>query len=74
MKWQNFVYRFLDHKELDTLNYRVEVFNNLGADEWELVSVDNGIAYFKRPMQPHWDDEQFNAQIKRALTDRNVLT
>jgi len=27
--------------------------NELGESGWELVSVDNGIAYFKRPNQEY---------------------
>ena len=57
MKWQNFGYRFLDNKEIDTLDHRMTIFNDLGADEWELVSVDNGIAYFKRPLRSKSEDE-----------------
>ena len=28
-----------------------EILCTVGRDGWELVSVDNGIAYFKRPIQ-----------------------
>ncbi len=33
------------------------MFRKLGTDGWELVSVDNGIAYFKRPLRSRSEDE-----------------
>lgn len=50
MKWEYFLYRFFYSEELDTLEEQAKVFKELGQENWELVSVDNGIAYFKRPI------------------------
>jgi hypothetical protein len=35
----------------DPFESRSEKLNKLGIDGWELVSVDNGIAYFKRELK-----------------------
>lgn len=41
MKWEYFV--------ADVPSENITSFMNIwGADDWELVSVDNGTAYFKR--------------------------
>lgn len=49
---------------------RSEKLNRLGVDGWELVTIDNGIAYFKRPIQPKSEAEilaQFDT--KQAYDD-----
>jgi hypothetical protein len=35
--------------------YLTKNFNDLGAEGWELVSVDNGSAYFKRQLAEEVD-------------------
>ena len=35
-------------------NLEDTLFVGLGADRWELVSVDNGMAYFKREYIKEW--------------------
>ncbi len=47
MKWE--------YKTLDLGFNPDSKINKFGADEWELVSVDNGIAYFKRPISENRD-------------------
>ncbi len=50
MKWE--------YKPLDLGLYGYEdKLNKLGIEGWELVSVDNGIAYFKRPLRTKSEDE-----------------
>jgi len=51
MKWEYLTYRFLNSPEIDTLAHRTGIFNDYGLQGWELVSVDNSIAYFKRPLR-----------------------
>lgn len=46
MKWEYTTYFVSEAPD------RVEAsFNKLGAMGWELVTIDRGIAYFKRPIQ-----------------------
>lgn len=47
-KWQ---YEFIRIKCPKLLNTRTDLAA-MGKKGWELVSVDNGIAYFKRPIEP----------------------
>jgi len=50
MKWE---YHFanIEHPDNTTGKHRkAELLNELGTKGWELVSVDNGMAYFKRPI------------------------
>lgn len=50
MKWE--------YKTLDLGLYGYEdKLNNLGTEGWELVSVDNYVAYFKRPIRTKSEDE-----------------
>lgn len=59
MKWEyRFKYLLSDSHDVainetirDIDNYNAKVLDDLGNDGWELVSVDNGIAYFKRPLE-----------------------
>ena len=72
MKWEYFLYRFLSIERLDTLQDRQGIFSKLGLDNWELISVDNGIAYFKRPIQPKSEAEilaQFDKQGSMRLVE-----
>lgn len=49
MKWE---YSALDLKQNRVaFGDTYEVLKQAGLEEWELVSVDNGIAYFKRPLR-----------------------
>ena len=50
MKWE---YRTVD---LGLYGYE-DKLNKAGTEGWELVSVDNGIAYFKRPLRSKSEDE-----------------
>lgn len=50
-KWEYYAYRFVDIVNFNTLDDRMKVFKELGLDGWELVSVDNAMAYFKRPIE-----------------------
>lgn len=47
-KWEYFGYRFFNADEPNTFLYRMQTINKLGENSWELVSIDSGIAYFKR--------------------------
>lgn len=48
MKWEyDYVY---PTDRPDKLQETIAVMKDMGRDGWELVSVDNGIAYFKRPL------------------------
>ena len=47
MRWEYQVLGIV--KDNDSANLRR--FGAVGAEGWELVSVDNGIAYFKRPIK-----------------------
>ncbi len=56
MKWDYNVINLAEmHKEYN-LSFKA-MLNTEGAQEWELVSVDNGIAYFKRPLRSKSEDE-----------------
>ncbi len=46
MKWEYQVF-----KVHENLEHREFGFNTLGDEGWELVSVENDIAYFKRPVE-----------------------
>jgi hypothetical protein len=51
MKWE---YHFTNVEYPDNVagkQKKVGLLRELGANGWELVSVDNGIAYFKRPVE-----------------------
>jgi len=51
MKWE--------YKELSVgiIKSSTDSFNKLGLEGWELVSVDNGMAYFKRELKPKSEAE-----------------
>lgn len=63
MKWE-YLREIADENYL-TLPY----LNELGANGWELVSVDNGIAYFKRAIESDtgMSEEVFNAKVLEAI-------
>ena len=42
----------------------------LAADGWELVSVADGVAYFKRPIQKHAAHSGEVASFTKSATDR----
>ncbi len=63
-KWEYYLYRFIDTKDFDTLANRIEVFENLGSIGWELISVDNEIAYFKR-MNKEYEQQIIQAQSRK---------
>lgn len=46
-KWDYSAFLFTREK----LEGAIRAINDLGKQGWELVSVDNGIAYFKRPIE-----------------------
>lgn len=49
MRWE---YQWTNFNLLDyTAQEKGEFFLEIGQEGWELVNVDNGIAYFKRPLQ-----------------------
>lgn len=54
-KWEYEIFRTI-HPELPISPAKIEAhketFAGWGKEGWELVSVDNGIAYFKRPIPP----------------------
>lgn len=51
-----FEYRMMRFNS-DEPGYLALRFGDLGREGWELISVDNGIAYFKRPVQPKSEAE-----------------
>ncbi len=53
------------------LNATYEVLKQAGLDEWELVSVDNGIAYFKRPHPEYL--AYLESESKKASKNRHSL-
>lgn len=56
-----------DLGDKSTIPYRTnDGLNKLGREGWELVSVDNGMAYFKRPVDNH-------AKLIKALQNRSSL-
>lgn len=74
MKWE---YKYLypeidssdDVKVLDIVN---QLMNQMGQDRWELVSIHNNVAYFKRPVQPKSEAEilaQFDKPYKQVYDD-----
>ena len=46
------------------------LMNELGQEGWELVYVDNGIAYFKRPIVDHakLSSDVFEGKMQKALS------
>lgn len=48
-KWE---YKFLHVAgQVGQIPYNGNYIQELGQDGWELISVDNGVAYFKRPLR-----------------------
>ena len=45
-----FEYDYLYPLNREGIENSIAVMRDMGRDEWELVSVDNGVAYFKRPL------------------------
>lgn len=39
------------------------ILNSIGQDGWELVSVDDGVAYFKRPLKAEAVVTKFNVNL-----------
>ncbi len=52
-----FEYNYLYPINREGIENSIAVMKDMGRDEWELVSVDNGIAYFKRPLRSKSEDE-----------------
>jgi len=70
MKWE---YHFTNVEYPDNVagkHKKVELLNEFGLEGWELVSVDNGIAYFKRPIKPKFTGIQM--QVKSGYRDAIV--
>ena len=63
MKWEYRIIRVTGEIEPGYLSKR---FSNIGIDGWELVSVDNGIAYFRRPIQPK-SEAEILAQLDKQI-------
>jgi hypothetical protein len=55
-------YKVVDVSICTTANQGV--FNDLGRDEWELIGVSDGLAFFKRPLL-----EQAGVEMAVALLD-----
>lgn len=47
VKWE---YSAAQIREMDLGYVEIPLLNSFGAGGWELVSVDDGFAYFKRPV------------------------
>lgn len=57
MKWE---YKFLHVAgRVGQIPYNGPYIQELGQDGWELISVDNGVAYFKRPIYPAMDYQKW---------------
>lgn len=68
MKWEHDVLNLDEwHKKYPGLSYQY-FLNKEGENDWELVSVDNDIAYFKRPLHTKSEDE-----IMRYFENRQSL-
>ncbi len=53
MKWEYLTAKVcVPHSIPDTA-----ILRGAGLEGWELVSVDNGVAYFKRPLRTKSEDE-----------------
>ncbi len=48
MKWE---YDYLYPLNRESIENSIAVMRDMGRDEWELVLVDNGIAYFRRELK-----------------------
>lgn len=73
MKWEYLTYRLINHIDnisaISLVEHYTHMLNNYGSVGWELVSVDNGIAYFKRPLRTKSEDEimkHFDTPVERA--------
>lgn len=65
MKWE---YVTIDLSVFDNVDKRL---NTMGSSDWELVSVDAGVAYFKRPIE----DEYRRSKTYKAIEHPgNMLT
>ena len=52
-----FEYDYLYPIRIERIDDSMVAMKDMGRDEWELVAVDNGIAYFKRPLRTKSEDE-----------------
>lgn len=69
MKWEYLV------TQLNRETFKDEDrLNELGQSGWELVSVDNGIAYFKRPLRTKLEAEILGEFAIPYGEDRSSLT
>lgn len=63
MKWEQFALELPKGDGLVSSKVAIDFTSNLlmeyGSQGWELVSVDNGIAYFKRPIQVEEQKQTF---------------
>lgn len=69
MKWE-YKRLFVSEYGPELIDGKYGKLGEYGREGWELVSVDNGKAYFKRPIQPKSEAEilaQFDT--KRAYDD-----
>lgn len=70
MKWEYKIVGIRRGDKGDFPEYKELVAKNLnlqGSDNWELVSVDKGIAYFKRPAQPQPVITTFNYNPEETI-------
>ena len=58
MKWEYAVYTFAN-LSIDDLEYLTKTLDAYASKGWELISVDNGFHYFKRPLI----EEQTNKEV-----------
>lgn len=70
MKWEHDVVNLDEwHTKYPGLSYQY-FLNKEGEQEWELVSVDNGIAYFKRELKPEPKHEN---ELAKYFRNRSSL-
>lgn len=81
MKWEYKAIGIRQRENEEFEAYRdlvIRNFNLVGSNDWELVSVDNGIAYFKRPIQPKSEAEilaEFDKpreRVWRSMTPKEI--
>lgn len=64
-KWE---YKSLDMNSFVSRHRAMEYLEKVGQEKWELVSVDNGIAYFKRPIN------EMSSEVNKTAFEARVLT
>lgn len=72
MKWEYLIVYLKGRSYDDPRIFPKSEFDKVGIDGWELVSVDSGIAYFKRPLRTK-SEAEILAHFDYPQQDRSSL-